>query len=276
MTDTNTRLTGLFGNPVAHSVSPAMHNSVFQALGMNYIYLAFQVAEKELAAAVSGIRGMGLAGVNVTLPYKTAVLPLLDKLEPQAERIGAINTIVNDNGCLTGYNTDAAGFMTALRGSGYRCEGQKAVVLGAGGAARALVFALIRTGTEVAIINRTFRKAEALAEETGAAAFEMHDNGYRKALEGASLVVNATSIGMSPGETASPLPPGLLRPGLTVFDTVYRPRQTRLMSEARASGCAVIGGLEMLLEQGVLSFELWTGRAAPREVMRQSAEAALE
>jgi len=271
MIDADTKLIALIGDPVAHSVSPAMQNAAFRALGLNYAYLAFQVSAKDLGGAIAGVRGLGLRGANITIPHKTAVLPLLDQIDEQARRIGAVNTIVNEDSRLTGHNTDAPGFLTALRRGGFESRGEKAVVLGAGGAARAIVFALRDAGASVAIINRTHGAAEALAKETGSLAFPMIESCLKEAIDGSSLIVNATSIGMSPDNDSTPLPAQLLRAGMTVFDSVYRPRRTRLLRDADAAGCRTIGGLEMLVEQGALAFELWTGERAPREVMRQAA-----
>jgi shikimate dehydrogenase len=275
MIEANTRFMALVGDPVAHSVSPAMHNAAFQAVGLNYVYLSFQVPPAALSQAITVIRGPVFRGANITIPHKTAVLPLLDDIDPHARRIGAVNTIVNDNGKLTGHNTDAQGFLAALRSSGFEPKGEKVAVLGSGGAARAIVFALRDAEATVAIVNRSPEAAISLAQETGASAFELSDAGLRSAMEGASLFVNATNVGMSPDVNSSPLPAHFLTPGLVVFDTVYRPRQTRLLKEAEASGCKPIGGLEMLVEQGALAFELWTGQNAPRQVMLQAADEAL-
>ncbi len=276
MIDSNSRLIALIGDPVAHSVSPAMQNAAFKALGLNYVYLAFRVPAAALSDAINGLRGLGLRGANITIPLKTAVVPLLNEIDEQARRIGAVNTIVNDNGKLMGHNTDAPGFLATLKANGFEPKGKKAVVLGAGGAARALAFALRDAGSTVAIVNRSPEAAIALGKETGATAFDLSETGLRSAMDGASLVVNATSVGMSPDDDSTPLPAHLLRPGLVVFDTVYRPRQTRLVREAEAAGCKTVGGLDMLVEQGALAFELWTEQAAPREVMRQAAIKALE
>ncbi len=275
MIDAGTRLVALIGDPVAHSVSPAMQNAAFKALSLDYVYLAFRVSSAALGDAIKGIRGLGLRGANITIPHKTAVQSLLDEIDEPARRIGAVNTIVNDGGRLIGHNTDAPGFLAALKSSGFEPKGQKAVVLGAGGAARAVVFALRDAGATVAIVNRSPEAAIALAGETGASAFELSESGLRSAMAGASLIVNATSVGMSPDVDSTPLPAHLLRPGLVIFDTVYRPRRTRLLKEAAASGCAAIGGLEMLIEQGALAFTLWTGNNAPRDIMRQAADEAL-
>jgi shikimate dehydrogenase len=275
MIEANTKFMALIGDPVAHSVSPAMHNAAFQALGLNYVYLAFHVPPAALSQGITVIRGPMFRGANITIPHKTAVLPLLDDIDPHAKRIGAVNTIVNDNGKLIGQNTDTPGFLAALRSSGFEPKGEKVAVLGSGGAARAIVFALRDAGATVAIVNRSPEAAITLAQETGASAFELSESGLRSAMEGSSLFVNATNVGMSPDVNSSPLPAHFLTPGLVVFDTVYRPRQTKLLKETEAAGCKAIGGLEMLVEQGALAFELWTGEIAPRQVMRQAADEAL-
>lgn len=272
----DTRLVFLIGDPVTHSVSPMMQNAAFRERRLDYIYQTLSVSTENLATAVAGLRELKVRGANVTIPHKTAVMAFLDTLDAPARRIGAVNTIVNDNGRLTGYNTDAVGFLAALRAGRFEPEGKKATVLGAGGAARAIVFALKDAGAAVNIVNRTFSTAAELAATTGATAFRATEEGYLRALEGATLVVNATSVGLCPNDSASPISPSLLKPGMTVFDTIYRPRQTRLLREAQAAGCDVIGGLEMLVAQGALSFELWTGEPAPREVMVRAAEAALK
>ncbi|PPD58242.1 shikimate dehydrogenase [Dehalogenimonas etheniformans] len=275
MIDENTRMIALLGNPVAQSVSPAMQNAAFRALEQKYIYLAFQVPPAALGEAINVVRGLGFRGANITIPHKTTVIPLLDNTDPHAKRIGAVNTVLNENGKLTGYNTDAPGFLVALRRGGFEPKGEKAVVLGAGGAARAVVFALRDAGTTIAIINRSHESAVNLARETESSSFELSESGLRSAMAGSSLVVNTTSLGMSPNAGSTPLPVQFLRQGLFVFDTVYRPRQTRLLREAEAAGCKILGGLEMLVEQGALAFELWTGKTAPRDVMRQAAAEAL-
>jgi shikimate dehydrogenase len=275
MIDPNLKFVALIGDPVAHSVSPAMQNAAFKALGLNYVYLAFRVPAAALSDAINGIRGLWLRGANITIPHKTAVLPLLDEIDELVKRIGAVNTIVNNDGRLIGHNTDAPGFLAALKSSGFEPKGQKAVVLGAGGAARAGVFALRDAGANVAIVNRSPEAAIALARETGASASELSESGLRSAMAGASLIVNATCVGMSPDVDSTPLPAHLLRPGLVVFDTVYRPRRTRLLKEAAAAGCTAIGGLDMLIEQGALAFTLWTGNNAPRDIMHQAADEAL-
>lgn len=273
--DSGTRLTALFGDPIAHSVSPAMHNAAFRHSGLNFTYLAFRVTESGLEAALEAVRALNIRGINLTIPHKTAALPLLDEVTESARRVGAVNTIVNDNGRLKGHNTDVSGFLTALRGHGFNSAGRKAVVLGAGGAARAVVFALRDAGAAVTVLNRTPAKAAELAAATGAIAGDLGESSVNTALDGAELLINATSVGLYPESEVSPLADYRLKPGLTVMDTIYRPRRTRLLADAQAAGCRVIDGLDMLVAQGAESFELWTGRSPDRTIMLRAAEEAL-
>jgi len=283
MVSSETGVCGLIGDPVAHSVSPAMHNAAFISLGLNYIYLPFRVAREHLAAAIGGMRAFNIRGLNVTLPHKVAVIPLLDGLDPLARKIGAVNTIVNDNGYLKGYNTDAGGFIEALAQGGFQPQGKKVVVLGAGGASRAISFALAESGADIAILNRQQEMdwAGALAVDVSrlcgreVKALELNDGNLKAVLAGADLLVNATSVGMSPGVDKTPVPKGLLKKGLVVFDAVYNPLNTRLLAEAEAIGAKTIGGLDMLVGQGALAFELWTGVKPPAAVMKAAAIKAL-
>jgi shikimate dehydrogenase len=278
-----TRVVGLIGDPVEHSVSPAMHNAAFARMGLDSVYLPFRVSKERLGEAVGGVRGFGFRGINVTIPHKVAVMPFLDEIEAMAEKIGAVNTIENNNGKLTGCNTDAGGFLLALKQAGFEPGGKKAVVLGAGGASRAISFALAGSGAGLTILNRREELdwAEALAgsltKAAGkqAAALELNDENLKKALEGADLLVNATSVGMHPDSDKTPLDKKLLRRGLIVFDAVYNPLQTRLMREAAEAGAKTISGLDMLIGQGALAFELWTGMKPPVAEMKKAALAAL-
>ncbi len=278
------RVFALIGHPVAHSVSPLMHNEAFGELGLNCCYLAFDVKVDDLAAAVKAIRALGLGGANITIPHKEGVLPYLDEVEEQAGLIGAVNTVVNREGRLIGYNTDAPGFLESLRAdAGFDPAGSRVVILGAGGAARAVAYALALGGVEsLGIFNRNPSRAEALARDISrSAACELETGdlqgiALRRALARADLLVNATSAGMHPHTDEVPLPdPAALRPGLIVYDLVYNPRKTRLLLEAEARGCRVFNGIGMLVYQGALAFELWTGRKAPVAVMRVAAEKAL-
>jgi len=275
---------GIIGDPIEHTMSPAMHNAAFKALGLNFVYIPFKVKSVELRKAVEGIRGLNLRGVNVTIPHKVAVMPLLDRIDPLAERIGAVNTIVNDGGILTGYNTDAAGFLQTLHDRNVATDGKKVVLLGAGGAARALGHVLTMEKAKLTILNRKqeLSWAEDLAArlsrnyKTEVKALELTPENLKKAMTAADLLVNATSLGMSPEIEATPVPAELLSANLTVFDIVYNPLPTRLLREAKTAGAQTIDGLEMLVRQGAASFEIWTALKPPVDEMRTAALSLLQ
>ena len=261
MTDSRTRLLGLIGDPVEHSLSPRLHSFLLARAGLNYCYLAFRVPEASLGEALSGMRALGIRGVNVTIPHKEAVIPFLDELSPAAEAIGAVNVIVNEAGRLRGHNTDWEGFLKALDSRGVGLCGRKAVVVGAGGAAAAVVYALVSSGAEVAVVNRTPSRARALARRFSSLGSVTHGGLHDLAafLREAELLVNATPVGMTPHAEESPVPADLLREGLVVYDLVYNPPETKLLRDAGERGCLAIGGLEMLVYQGIRALELWTG-----------------
>jgi len=277
-----TKICALIGDPVEHTMSPVMHNAAFQKMGLDYLYLPFRVRPKQLPQAVAGLKALNVAGFNVTIPHKVAVLPLLDGLDPLAEKIGAVNTVVNNNGELRGYNTDAEGFLRALLEHGIKPQGRNVVVLGAGGAARAIAYILAEKGARLTILNRQQELdwAENIAQlildelHQEVKVFELGD--IANALPGASLLVNATSVGMSPADNASPVPAGLLAKVPAVFDVVYNPLKTKLLSEAAAAGAQTISGVDMLAWQGALAFEKWTGKTAPIDLMREEAVKMLE
>ena len=260
-------------------MSPAMHNAAFQTLGLDYTYVPFRVKSLELKKAIEGIRGLNLRGLNVTIPHKVAVMQFLDRIDPLAEKIGAVNTIVNDDGILSGYNTDATGFLQTLHDKDVDPEDKKVLLLGAGGAARAIGNVLAGEKARITILNRRqeLSWAEDLAHlltrhygakvNTG----ELTPENLQRAIEGVDIVVNSTSLGMSPDDDQTPVPADLLGASLTVFDVVYNPYETRLLREAKAAGAKTINGLEMLVRQGAIAFEKWTGIKAPVDVMRQSA-----
>ncbi len=274
-----TKICGLIGNPVVYSVSPVMHNAAFKELGLDYIYLPFRVETDNLCGAIAGLKALGMVGLNVTIPHKVAVIPLLDELEAVAMKIGAVNTIVNDEGYLKGYNTDADGFLRALLERGIEPEGKKAVVLGAGGASRAISFTLAEKGAEITILNRKLELEWAVElaykissfSRVEAMAMELTNDNLSLVLETADILVNATCVGMNPDIDRSLLPKQLLKPGLVVFDAVYNPLKTRLLSEAEIAGAETISGIEMLVWQGALAFELWTGVKAPLDIMKMEA-----
>ena len=281
--DTQTRLVGVIGWPIEHSVSPPMHNAAFDALGLDWCYVPLPVHPQHLQEAVEGIRALGLRGVNATVPHKQALTPLIDELTPAAEVIGAVNTIVVEEVGLLGHNTDAAGFMRALREAGFSPNGCTALVLGAGGAAHAVVYALGRVAGRVVVLNRTPQRVHELVEgfqhrvpaqlEAGA----LEAEALSVAAPEVDLVVNATPVGMWPQVDASPWPEVVPFPARAFcFDLVYNPRETRLMHKARTGGAGASNGLGMLVHQGAEAFELWTGREAPVKVMYAACERVLD
>jgi len=253
MIDAETQLYGVIGNPVRHSLSPIIHNGAFQRMGLNAAYLAFEV--KNLEEAVRGIRGLGIRGVSVTIPFKTQIIPFLDQLEEVAGKIQAVNTIRQEGGKLIGYNTDWSGALGALEEK-VDLTGKKVFLLGAGGAARAIAFGLKERGCRVFIGSRSPEKAAALAEELGVVHRPLPIAGRLDA----DVLVNATSAGMSPNDEESPVPKEVLDKEMTVMDIVYKPLRTKLLREAEERGCRTIDGLEMLARQGAAQVEIWTGR----------------
>jgi shikimate dehydrogenase len=273
------KLAGLIGYPVEHSLSPAMHNAAFDALGLDYRYVLLPTPPDELGARIDDCVAQGFAGWNITVPHKQAMLPFLDTISDEVRATGACNTVRVEDGRLAGFNTDIAGFLRGLAEAGGMAPSSKAVLLGAGGAARAVAYALSRAGHPVIILSRRPEQAAQLAES-----LSCHDNYIagdlleRAELEThlaeASLLVNCTPAGMWPAVVKSPLPDGIrLRPGLLVYDLVYRPRPTRLLQEAAAAGCRTQDGLAMLVSQGAEAFNLWTGQQPPLGIMREACEA---
>lgn len=273
--DSKTIMTGLFGHPVGHSLSPLMHNKAFEVCGLNYRYAAFDVMPDEIGKAVEGIRALGFRGVNVTIPHKLAVMPYLDEIDEEARIIGAVNTIVNEKGRLIGYNTDGRGYVRSLvEETGLSLEKQRAIMIGAGGAARGVAVALLREGLqELVIVNRTKEKAFALAEDLKAAipgkkvdALAMDE--LAEGSQSYTLLIQTTSIGMSPNIDESPVPKNFLHPHLLVSDLIYNPLKTRIQRDAEEVGCKIHSGVGMFIYQGALSFQYWTGQGAPVEDMR--------
>jgi len=272
-----TRLCGIIGDPVEHSMSPLIQNAAFNKMGIDYLYVPFKVKKGELGKAINGMRALNIRGLNVTIPHKVAVIQFLDELDPLAERIGAVNTIVNNDGILTGYNTDGGGFLQALVKSGVGPKGKKVVILGAGGASRAVSFTLADSGAHLVILNRLLELdwAKELADRISqiftmeVEALELNRENLAMALREADILVNATSVGMTPNIDETPVNSDLLKPGLIVFDVVYSPIKTRLLREAEEAGAKIINGLDMLVWQGALAFEKWTGLEAPVKVMKE-------
>lgn len=277
-----TRVCGLIGDPVEHSVSHYMHNAAFHKMGLDFVYLPFRVTKEVLAEAVNGLRALNIQGMNVTLPHKIAVIPLLDEIDELARKIGAVNTIVNEDGWLKGYNTDASGFLKMLSAGNINVEGKNVLVLGAGGACRAIAFILTDRGASLSLINRRLAPAAELADwifqefRRKIDVMELGPGNLAAGLSQADILINTTSVGMSPGSNATLVPENLLRKDLSVIDIIYNPVRTRLLQEAEHRGAAVLSGLEMLVWQGAAAFELWTAKKAPVEEMRQAAASALE
>ena len=272
-----TQVCGLIGDPVDHTISPLMHNTAFRQLGLDYCYLAFRVKKEELGGAVAGLRALNIRGANVTMPHKVAVIPLLDKMNTLAERIGAVNTIVNDNGVLTGDNTDGTGLLQVLLEQGVEPEGKNIIILGAGGASRAISFIFAERGAHLVILNRTLERAEDLVHRISKSsssrvkALRLDETNLLAVLEKADVLINTTSLGMGPNSEETPVPARLLKSGLIVCDIVYSPRrkQTRLLREAEAAGARTISGVDMSVWQGALAFEKWTGQKAPVDIMKK-------
>ena len=273
--DASTQFCGVIGNPVEHSLSPAIHNAGFQTLRLNFVYLAWKV--EAIGDAVKGLRALGnFRGASVTIPHKVAVLPFLDEVEATAGHIGAINTIVAEKGKLMGLNTDAVGALRALKEGNAPLKGEHVIILGSGGAARAIAFALaVEAGVSRLHLfgiddNERRRLAADLADRTGVEVRDafLDERTVKAALAEARVLIHCTPIGMSPKAGVTCVPSGLLHRDLTVMDIVYNPRETRLLADAKAAGCRTISGLEMFLYQAAAQFELWTAQAAPTQVMR--------
>jgi len=271
------RICGIIGDPLEHTMSPVMHNAAFREMGVDYLYVPFTVKKEKLGKAIEGMRALNIRGLNVTIPHKVAVIQFLDELDDLADKIGAVNTIVNDDGVLRGYNTDATGFLQALLERGIEPRGKNVVVLGAGGASRAISFSLADRGAHLVILNRLLELdwAKELASRISQTftkevkALKLDRENLAGALSKADILVNATSVGMSPNIDETPVTSSLLKPDTIVFDTVYNPIKTRLQREAEEAGATTISGLDMLIWQGALAFELWTGLKAPVELMRE-------
>jgi shikimate dehydrogenase len=274
---------GVIGWPLTRSLSPAFQQAALDHLRLDVEYQAWPTPEDALATRITTMRSPTVLGGNVTIPHKEAVLPLLDEVDPLAARIGAVNTIVNRDGRLFGYNTDAVGFMRELReDGGFEPAGRRVVIAGAGGAARAVVAALLEVGTRsITVINRTLTRANRLvadmAEIAGASELralpEMYAS-WAAVMNSCDLLINCTSAGSSGSEEESPVPLDLIRPSMLVYDLIYHPAETQLMAAARKAGASVLGGLPMLVYQGAASFELWTEQSAPLDIMFEAARTA--
>ncbi len=273
---------GIIGHPIGHSISPEFQQAALHAIGFDGTYQPWDVAPGDVGEFINGLRAPGTLGINVTVPHKEGVIPFLDEVDDWASTAGAVNTIVNRNGRLTGHNTDGIGFLRALReGADFEPRGRDVLVLGAGGSARGVVYALARAGVaQIFIANRTRERAERLAAlsiDSGVAAEVLALSDAKEATGEVALIVNCTSMGMvhGPDEHGTPLSAADIPPTVVVNDLVYNPLETPLLREAAKAGATTLGGIQMLVYQGAASFEMWTGQDAPVSVMLDAATAAM-
>jgi len=262
-----TKITGIFGYPVEHTLSPAMHNTVFKELGLDFCYVPFLVHPDYLKDAVKAIRALNLCGVNVTVPHKEKVMPLLDEINEEASFIGAVNTILNSEGRLIGYNTDGRGFMQSLLESGISVEGKNVLIIGAGGASKAISYYLIQKTKTLYLYNRSKNRAEKLVQDIKKIRNNVSLIEDISSIERYHIIINATPLGLKK-EDPLPFDTSLLRAEQTVCDLIYK--KTRLLEEASKKGCVTLDGRGMLLWQGLFAFELWTGKKPQVEVMRNA------
>lgn len=274
-----TRIVGIIGSPVTHSLSPVMHNAAFEHLGLDFCYVPFSVKKEYLDLAIKSVPALSIAGLNVTVPHKESVLPLLSELSDGAEMMGAVNTIKVIDDRLIGHNTDGVGFTTSLKEVNYCLRGRSLLILGGGGAAKAVVFqAAIEGAEEITIANRTVSKARLLKEQAEryfpSVNIESMGSGYdelKSVINRVDIVINTTSVGLKMGDP-SPVPKEILHKGLFICDLIYNPPETALIRYAREIGCKYINGIGMLLYQGGASFRLWTDVEPPLEIMRRALE----
>jgi shikimate dehydrogenase len=281
--DAHTRVCALLGHPVGHSLSPAIHNAAFEALGLPFVYVAHDVAPADLGAALRGALACGYRGLSVTIPHKVAALSLVDEVDEAGRVVGCINTVVCEGGRLLGSTSDGQGALNALRAAGAHPEGRRVVLLGSGGAARALAvtLALLAPPLSLHLLGIELPELERLSHDVAALgrcpvrAEALEARALVPLLRQTDLLLQCTPIGMAPDADATLVPAEALHPDLAVLDAVYNPRRTRLLTEAARAGCRVVEGMEMFLGQAAVQFELWTGTPAPLEVMRRVLEVSL-
>jgi shikimate dehydrogenase len=278
--DAKTKVCAVIGHPVGHSLSPELHNAAFEARQLPFVYVAHDILPGQVGQALEGMRAMGYRGVSVTIPHKVESMHCMDKIDETALGIGCINTVVNDGGFLRGFNSDGLGALGALREAGADPQGKRVLILGSGGAARAIAvtLAIEAPPSQISILGIEQEQLSQLVadvEQRGKTAVEgaeLTDTKLKSALAETDIVLQCSPIGMHPKEDETILPADLLRQDLVVFDVVYNPRQTRLLKEAEAAGCRVIQGMEMFLGQAYVQFQLWTGVDPPKDVMRRVVE----
>ncbi|MCW3975055.1 MAG: shikimate dehydrogenase [Candidatus Bathyarchaeota archaeon] len=271
-----TKICGVIGNPIKHTLSPIMHNAAFKKLNLDFAYVAFKVEENMLQEAIEGMRALRIHGLNVTIPHKESIIQLLDGIDPEARDIGAVNTILNKADELIGYNTDGIGAIKAIEGHKINPRKKRIVMLGAGGSARSIAYHISQVAEKVVVLNRTEERAKKLAENLK---FKINANivwdqlskeVIRKQLIDADILINTTSIGLSPRSDESLVDPKFLNPELCVFDIVYNLIGTKLIRDARKIGAKTIDGIDMLIYQGAMAFTIWTGVEAPIKAMKDA------
>ncbi|MFH1905680.1 MAG: shikimate dehydrogenase [bacterium] len=277
--DAKTQLCAVIGNPIEHSLSPAIHNAAFDHLGLNYVYLAFRV--RDVSSAIAGIRELGIKGISVTIPHKVEIIKYLDEIDEVADRIGSVNTIVNENRNLKGYTTDGTAAVRSLKEKGVDIKGKRILILGSGGAARAIAFTLIMKERPASLviggiiqkeIDKLVQDISSTKRISQAKGFITNEKSLEKRLQDVDILIQCTPVGMHPKINDTPVPKRLLRSSLTVFDIIYTPLKTRLIIDAEDTGCVVISGIDMFIYQAALQFELWTGKPAPIKVMREACQ----
>ncbi len=266
--DQHTAIYGVIGNPVRHSLSPTLHNAAFNAIGLNAVYLAFEA--EDIEESIRGVKALGIKGASITIPFKTEVIPCLTEIDPLARQIGAVNTIVNMNGTLKGYNTDALGALKALEKQ-TKLPGMRCIIIGAGGAARAIGFILKEKEVTLSIVNRSRNRGEELALSLGCKFIPLDDIDAAKG----DILVQTTPVGMYPHLDRCPVPEQVLKEGMVVMDIIYNPLETRLIKMAKARGCTTISGMDMFIHQGAEQFRLWTHMAPPIAVMTMAVQEVL-
>ncbi len=272
---------GVIGHPIAHSLSPAMQNAGIQAAELDYAYIAMPVKPEELGQAVEGLKSLGFRGFNVTIPHKQAVMDYLDEIQEDARIIGAVNTVSIEDGRLVGYNTDMIGFVQAMKDNGFQPAGKNALLLGAGGAARAIIHGLIKEGVKSLTIGvRNVAKAQAVADYFAHAmeikVLDWHSQEFKEALAQAQLLVNSTPLGMAPKiDAMPPVDWELIGENVFAYDIIYTPAETLFLKTAKEHGCNILNGEAMLVGQGAEAFRIWTGQELPRKPMAEALRACL-
>jgi len=280
--NSETNILCVIGHPIKHSMSPIMHNIALQDLGLNYVYLAFDITSDKLKKAIDSFKTLDIKGINVTIPHKETIIQYLDEIEPLAEKIGAINSIKNEDGRLVGKNTDTIGAKLALKDTGFKLKSTNVMIIGAGGAAKAISYSLGEEIDRVLILNRSksraLKLAEILAENYNlkVEGKELTNAILKKEIENIDLLINTTPIGMYPNIDNSPIQKEFIHEDLFVFDIIYNPLETKLIKDAKDVGCKTLGGLDMLVNQGALAFEWWTGKKPNKILMKNKVKEFLE